>query len=353
MEKQKKYKNIFISHSSLDEKIVNSFIDDILIGALGFAITDIFSTSTEGAKIKSGNDWRTEIKDNILNAKVIFLIVTSNYKSSEMCLNEMGAAWTTSNEVITLIVDPINYKSVGLLQEINQVEKLNDAQSLDRIKDELQNIFSIPSEKLKSDRWSYKKEKFLDNIESCVESNPFPLPISIDVVEDLKKKNDELNSLYKKLTIEKNLLDKRYNDLTKEKGIEAVKKVNLKNKIVTEFQQFKDIILEVKDAFNKLDHATTTIVFNDYTHNSIEIELQIYSAEINKSIAKNYIDSELSVLWEKTPVMEKVNQELSKLSNFMKEISSEDFFEEYASSYKAPFDHKNYDFWQEVIALKI
>lgn len=203
METQKKYKNIFISHSSLDKKIVDCFIDDILIGALGFAISDIFSTSTEGAKIKSGNDWRDEIKDNILNAKVIVLIVTSNYKSSEMCLNEMGAAWTTSNKVITLIVEPINFKSVGILQEINQVEKLNDEKSLDRIKDEMQNIFNIPSEKLKSDRWTCKKEEFLDKIESYVESNPFPLPISIDVVEDLKKKYDELNSLYEILTIEK------------------------------------------------------------------------------------------------------------------------------------------------------
>lgn len=149
------------------------------------------------------------------------------------------------------------------------------------------------------------------------------------------------------------MLDKRYNDLTKEKGIEAVEKVNIKNKIVTEFQQFKDIIMEVKYAFNKLDIATTTIVFNEYTHNNIEIDFQLYFSEINKSIARNYIDSESSVLWEKTPVMEKVSQELSKLSNFMKKISSEDFFEEYERSYEAPFELNNYDFWQEVIALKM
>lgn len=353
MKEQKVYKSIFTSHASLDKEIVNYFIDDILIGSLGFNITDIFSTSTDGAKITSGEDWRNEIRDNILNAKVIFLFVTSNYKCSEMCLNEMGAAWATSNKVISIIVEPINFNTVGILQEIKQIEKLNDETSLDRIKDEMQALFKIPSGKIKSDRWTAKKREFLTKLKIHLKNNPFPIPVSKDVLQDLSQQLQELNESYEKLLKEKVLLDKINKDLVKEKGIQAAKKIKLKHGVITEFQEFKDILKEVRDTFGKLDSATTTIVFNDFTGNNLKIDYQAYSAGISKSIARKYIDEEESVLWEGTVVIKNIDKALTKLSSFMKKVQSVEFFEEYEDNYEALFDIKNLDFWEDVISVNM
>ncbi|MCL5036419.1 MAG: toll/interleukin-1 receptor domain-containing protein [Chloroflexi bacterium] len=105
MERAQDSIDIFISHSSKDCEIVQSFLDDLLIGSMGFQIRKIFCASIEGTKIESGEDWRNEIRNHLLKAKVIFLIITPNYKSSEMCLNEMGAAWATESKVIPMIVE--------------------------------------------------------------------------------------------------------------------------------------------------------------------------------------------------------------------------------------------------------
>ncbi len=154
-------KRIFISHASKDKEIVQAFMNEILIGALGIKITDIFCTTTDGTKIESGNDWRNDIQEHLVGSKVTFLIITPNYKESEICLNEMGAAWVLSGRTIPLIVEPVNYESVGLLQVVKQVEKIQDSKSLDRIRDVLQEDLEIPANEIPSDRWTDQKEKFL------------------------------------------------------------------------------------------------------------------------------------------------------------------------------------------------
>ena len=108
---------IFISHSSKDKSIVSAFLDEILVGSLAIKVSNIFCTTIDGTKIKSGEDWRDSIKEHLENAKINFLIISPNYKESEVCLNEMGAIWVSKGIVIPLIVDPVNYSTVGVLQQ--------------------------------------------------------------------------------------------------------------------------------------------------------------------------------------------------------------------------------------------
>ena len=115
-------KKIFISHSTEDHQIVQYFIDDLLIGALNFNITEIFCTSADGAKIKSGEDWRESIMENLSKSSVAVIVITPNYKSSEMCLNELGALWFTKKNILPLIVEPIKYETVGVLLTVRQID---------------------------------------------------------------------------------------------------------------------------------------------------------------------------------------------------------------------------------------
>ena len=146
---------IFISHSGKDKRIVDDFVDLILHGGLSVPIDKIFCTSTDGMKIESGDDWRDSIQKALKNAKINFLIITPNYKESEVCMNEMGAAWVSEAKVLPMIVEPINYETVGVIQEPNQIEKIANEKSLDRIKDIVQDYLSIPSELVRSDRWTH------------------------------------------------------------------------------------------------------------------------------------------------------------------------------------------------------
>lgn len=90
LEKRGDGKKIFISHSSKDKDIVEKFCDCILQLGIGLSYGDIFCTSVEEMGIMNGEDIRSHIKSNIQSADFSFLMISKNYKQSEICLNEMG-----------------------------------------------------------------------------------------------------------------------------------------------------------------------------------------------------------------------------------------------------------------------
>lgn len=123
-------KRIFISHSSKDSELVNAFCDLILDNALGIDTkTQLFNTSLDGSKPLSGEDFRDRIKDELQQADVVLQFITKNYKSSEVCMNEMGAAWVLNAQVIPLILEPGAY-DVGFINSTIQQVKLWDADAL-------------------------------------------------------------------------------------------------------------------------------------------------------------------------------------------------------------------------------
>lgn len=168
---------IFVSHAIKDEKIAKAFVDLILHGSLYIPINEIYCISADGTKIKSGDDWRKSIRNAIREVKINFLIITPNYKNSEVCLNEMGAAWVSDAKVIPMIIEPITYKTVGVIQEPNQIEKLTDEKSLDRIKDFIQEELEIYN--TSNERWTAKKKEFLEIV------NHYPFE-QLDRTVDLK-----------------------------------------------------------------------------------------------------------------------------------------------------------------------
>ncbi len=196
-------KEIFISHAVKDKEIADSFNDIILEGGLGVHINRIFCVSTDGAKIRSGEDWRNSIRENILSAKIIFLLISPNFKESEVCLNEMGAAWITNAKVIPLIIDPISYKTVGVIQEPTQIEKLLDEKSLDRIKDIVQEKLNIVSSQIKSDRWTAKKGEFLLRVKKHIELSPFEIPIDRIMIQQIRRNKEQLEKTVGKIILEK------------------------------------------------------------------------------------------------------------------------------------------------------
>jgi hypothetical protein len=162
---------VFISHSHLDEDFANSFQDIILEAGLEIHHKVIFNSSNEASKIKSGDEWRDSIKTALQSARVTFLIITQNYKQSEICLNEMGAAWVLSERVIPLVVAPITSETVGPISVVKQCEKLLDSHSLDRIRDTLEEL-TIINNRIINTRWAVKKTELLEKFKHQLDQNP-------------------------------------------------------------------------------------------------------------------------------------------------------------------------------------
>ena len=152
-------KRIFISHSSKDVQIVSNFVDHILCLGIGINRDDIFCTSIEDIAIRNGDDIRKHIQDNIRCADYSFLLISDNYKASEICLNEMGAVWAYDSNVRLYLLPDTSFNSIGWLCDTRKANKITDTVALDLLYKEMREYYSLPDNFI---NWSQQREIFIN-----------------------------------------------------------------------------------------------------------------------------------------------------------------------------------------------
>ncbi|WP_276374291.1 toll/interleukin-1 receptor domain-containing protein [Chryseolinea sp. H1M3-3] len=108
---------IFISHSQKDIDYIRFFVDHILRLGLDITADRIFCSSMEGHGVHSGQYIPERLRKEINDSVIALLFISRNYKDSEVCLNEVGAAWATlePESVIFLLLPDIEFSDVGFL----------------------------------------------------------------------------------------------------------------------------------------------------------------------------------------------------------------------------------------------
>lgn len=346
-------KDIFISHSSIDKPIIDKFIDLILDNGLSIDIGKIFCTSTEGAKIKSGQIWRESIKENLTNAKVVILIITSNYKESEVCLYEMGASWVLHDTVLPIIIAPISNTSAGIIIDIRQIENLKEETSLDKIRDVLQKVLSIDSRKILSDRWTIKKKEFLRFLTKYLDANPFTVPISRTEFEKNRLRVSELNIAVETLLQEKSKLETYISALKKTKDKSEVAKIDKDFNYSNQYDEFKELCEEAYKCLNHMHNRIIGIIYKTYTNKDITIEIEDYRSIYDDALARDYIDQDLDAKWHDTEKMNCIHTALEKLRRFLEKELDDQFNDFYYAEHSAPLDINNLNFWEEVLEVSI
>lgn len=112
-----KKNKIFISHSSKDIQYVQSFVENILKLGLDIPSNRIFCSSIEGQGIQSGKYIPDSIKEEIINSSLALLFISQNYKESEVCLNELGAAWVllSKEKVVPILLPDVDFSELGFI----------------------------------------------------------------------------------------------------------------------------------------------------------------------------------------------------------------------------------------------
>ena len=170
---------IFISHSKKDEIIVECFLENILINGMGVPKNNIFCTSIQGMDIKSGEDFKERIKKEITSADIIIQIISDNYKESEICLNEMGAAWVLGALVIPFILPPISFSNVGFIHNTTQLLRLNERDHLSKFRNDHINTFATSP--LDEDQYNKCIDSFFKTL------SPFEQPVNFYSKKELPK----------------------------------------------------------------------------------------------------------------------------------------------------------------------
>ena len=354
----KKYKRIFISHANKDKYITDSFIDLILdIGLSIDIVQDVFSTSYEGTRIKTGADWRESIKEAIQNAKVVFLFISPYYKESEVCQNEMGAAWVLNSNTIPFMIDPITYDTVGVLTEVKQISKLLDENALDEIKDKLVEDLGLSVASISSARWTTKKREFIIKCQKHLEKeeNKYPIPLARDEFEKIKASNREFETIISEQLEEKEKLQQKIEALKRIKDKAAVAAVERSFKESDAFEEFENKTREVAKLLNQNAGIVNGVIFNDYAKKDLTIEWSAYRSDIDDAIAANEIeaDEEITVNWENR-TMRRLRQALNDFATYMHQFDDDsEFLEQFDERYKCDFELNNILFWKKVFAASV
>ncbi len=156
-------KKVFISHSSEDKGVVNAFIKDVLKIGIGFKESDLFCT-LDSSSIKTGDDFREKIVENMRGADFILMFISKNYNLSEICKNELGAAWTFKNKrILPFVLPHTSFDQMGFLNIVKQGADITDKVKLDEFYKEVCDYYAIEADwpafnKAKEDFIEYIKE---------------------------------------------------------------------------------------------------------------------------------------------------------------------------------------------------
>ena len=158
--------DVFISHSSKDKLFVKAFIDDFLKKGLSLNDNKITCTSFEATGITPGENIPSYIKQNIKGAKICICMVSGNYKSSEVCMNEVGAAWALDKPPIQVVLPNTDFSELGWLLNTDKAAKIDDEDSLDNLMEAICTKIGIPIVSPK--HWNPCKRDLLKSIKQIL-----------------------------------------------------------------------------------------------------------------------------------------------------------------------------------------
>lgn len=157
-----KRKAIFISHSSKDIRYVEAIVD--LLEKIGLRETQIFCSSFPEYGIPLGENIFDYLKSqfNLLDLTVLF-VLSDNYYKSEICLNEMGAAWVLKQKAFPIILPEFSVEQMkGVISGSKALLLGSDEKylksDLDNLKKYIENNFSL--EKIASNDWEKISQEF-------------------------------------------------------------------------------------------------------------------------------------------------------------------------------------------------
>lgn len=151
-------KRIFISHSSKDHEMVSRFVDSILLLGMKVDSALIAYTSREDTGVAPGESIPEFIRDNIACADIVLLMISDNYKSSEVCLNEMGAALALEKRVVQILLPNMSVDRLGWLCSLDKAIRIDDSNSLDALCEVFEDMLDVH---VKLTLWNRNKEEFL------------------------------------------------------------------------------------------------------------------------------------------------------------------------------------------------
>lgn len=290
-------KKIFVSHSSKDSIIINDFVECILIAGLKIDKSEIAYTSSEDMGVEPGESITDYIKNNIASSSVFLAMISNNYNSSQVCMQEIGHIRSLDKQNIQILLPGASY---GMLpfgyQHIKAIEidKKDSLKSLCKVIEK-----QLAIKELNESNCDKNIDLFIEKLNETlrikkIATQGYKIQIEkINYLEQISEFNTELREICK--TFE--LTNKNLNDIivepdkyNKEK-FENLLKLNIENK-TGGIRQFKNSL------FNFIERTKVEQLEDNLTDDNIleisdvksYLNLIEYTVEIVLKTKDSYVE---------------------------------------------------------------
>lgn len=159
---------IFISHSTDDKAIVEKFVT--MLEQMGVKQGQLFCSSVAGYGIPQGaGDLYNFIRNEMSNDNLfVIMMLSKNYYSSPVCLNEMGAAWIKQSAYQSILLPGFQYAEIeGAVNPRDMTFQLSDKDNrhyaLNELKDRI--IKHLGMNDVSQNQWERFRNKFIEEVD--------------------------------------------------------------------------------------------------------------------------------------------------------------------------------------------
>ncbi|MCZ6942586.1 TIR domain-containing protein [Bacillus mycoides] len=358
--------DFFISHATADRELVSELVD-FMESALKIDRSKIYCTSGTGTrKMRTGNNFIENIKENVKGTKVVIFIFTPNYFKSNFCLAELGAAWALSSEVYPIIIPPTPRKLLKStpLSESTQALTLNTYEDLITMADEFKemDVAEYRSVKVLNER----AHKLIDWIkENC----------SFDIEESVSKaEHSAVQEQLEGLKIENHAKQLEIIQLTTqyEHTLKAVREENAKikndidvfrmEKETTDgWELLEECVKKVKRNVTPLNDLVTSAIYYDEFHQGTKFWPvkdiifdwgQVKQLESENMIRVDRDDMRITPNYDEYSVRQAVDL-LHELLRYISSNINEKMKQEFKAVQKFHLDFYSKDFWHKILYVYI
>ena len=163
---------VFISHSTDDRPIVEKFVT--MLEQMGVEQDQLFCSSIAGYGIPQGaGDLYDFIRNEMGNDNLfVIMMLSQNYYSSPVCLNEMGAAWVKQSAYQSILLPGFQYSEIkGAVNPRDITFCLDDRDNrnyaLTELKDRIVRHLGIDD--VSQNRWERFRSNFLEEVDNLSE----------------------------------------------------------------------------------------------------------------------------------------------------------------------------------------
>lgn len=244
----------FLSHSTKDTEIVESFNEQFLRLALDASPDDVYCTSVKGT-LPTGEYFTEEILQNLMDAEVVIFLITKQFLNSDYCLAEIGAAWALKKKMYPLLLDQLDFNALKNtpLQSIQSI-RVVDSSDISLLADQLHKggLIEAPENVL----LNAKATLFLDTTKKYMNSDE---EVDTEKIQELKKEYEDA---------QKYIDDKEKEILSLKSTIEKIKQAKDSKEIdriqlegVDEVETFQNFAKEIRSCLKDLDPLVHVAIF--------------------------------------------------------------------------------------------